>query len=368
MKSFDFEPTTRILFGNDSIEHLGAVARQLNATRTLIVTDPGLVNAGYAGRAQVILRRESIDSVLFTDVPENPTTRDVEKGKAFAKKTGGIDLIVGLGGGSPMDTAKGINFLLTNGGNMEDYWGFNKATRPMLPSIGIPTTAGTGSEAQSYALISQEETHVKMACGDIKARFRAVILDPVLTLTAPHTVTAISGIDAITHTIETYVTKNRNPVSQMYSREAWKLLSANYERVLATPGDLDARANMLLGAHFAGTAIEHSMLGAAHACANPLTARYGIAHGVAVGLMLPAVIAFNQREVGELYTDLASNLLDIFLSLKRAGALPEQLRSYPVEKSILPTLASEAAQQWTGQHNPRPLTEQDFLHLYEKTW
>ncbi|MCI0414121.1 iron-containing alcohol dehydrogenase [bacterium] len=368
MNGFDFLQTTRVIFGVNSLDQLGGVAKELGATRALLVTDAGIINAGYAERAQDTLRKDSIESVLFSDVDENPTTTQVEAGVEVARKIGGIDLIVGLGGGSPMDCAKGINFLLTNGGRMEDYWGFNKATKPMLPSIGVPTTAGTGSEAQSYALISQKGTHTKMACGDVKARFRAVILDPALTVTAPKGVTAVSGIDAIAHAVETYVTKNRNPLTQMYSAEAWRLLSQNFETVLQEPVNVPARASMLLGAHFAGIAIEYSMLGAAHACANPLTSRYRIAHGVAVGLMLPAVIRFNQAEVAKEYRQLSDDLLETILELKRIASLPQKLSEFQVERNALPELARDAATQWTSKHNPRSLIESDFLALYESTF
>jgi alcohol dehydrogenase len=145
----------------------------------------------------------------------------------------------------------------------------------MLPMIAIPTTAGTGSEAQSYAVISDAESHAKMACGDPKAAFRVALLDPALTLSQPNTITATAGFDAIAHAVETYVTTRRNPVSEIFSQEAWKLLEPNFERVLAEPNDLRARSAMQLGAYFAGVAIEGSMLGATHACANPLTANYG---------------------------------------------------------------------------------------------
>lgn len=368
MNPFDFLPTTRVVFGVNALQQLGELARSVDAKRALLVTDEGILRTGYADQARQTMATHSIETFLFTGLEENPTTRHIEAGTEFAKAHAPIDLIIGLGGGSPMDCAKGINFLLTNGGKMEDYWGFNKATRPLLPSIGIPTTAGTGSEAQSYALISQEQTHVKMACGDIKARFRIVILDPVLTLTSPAGVTAVSGIDAIGHAVETFVTKMRNPLSKMYSREAWRLLHPNFQVVLQEPANLKARSEMLLGAHFAGVAIEHSMLGAAHACANPLTARFGIPHGIAVALMLPAVMAFNEPEVGNEYGELSGSLRERIIDLKRVASLPVRLREFSIEESILPDLAREAALQWTGKHNPRPVGETDFLRLYEETY
>ena len=205
-----------------------------------------------------------------------------------------------------------------------------------------------------------------MACGDPKAKFRAVILDPVLTTSMPRAVTAVSGIDAITHSIESYVCTARNPASQMFAEKAWELLERHFETVLTEPQNVEARGYMLLGAHFAGLAIEGSMLGAAHACANPLTMHYGVLHGVAVGLMMPHVIEWNAPEVQDLYNHLFSGKLqERFCELRSQGGTPERLRDCGVEKSSILKLANEAAQQWTGQYNPRPLTVDDFVRLYE---
>jgi alcohol dehydrogenase len=379
--TFEFGFFSRVIFGVNTLTQLGAVARELEATKVFLVTDPGVRAAGITDKAIESLHSSSIAVVVFDEVSENPTSTDVENAAKFAEASTGIDFIIGLGGGSAMDCAKGVNFLLTNGGRMEDYWGFNRATKPMLPSIGIPTTAGTGSEAQSYALISQEDTHRKMACGDVKARFRAVILDPLLTVTAPAKVTATAGIDAISHAVETYVTTKRNPVSQMFSVEAWKLLDANYEIVVRDPENINARAAMLLGSHFAGAAIEHSMLGAAHACANPLTARFGIDHGVAVSVMLPAVIQFNSEIVNASYAELldaanityqeqtpAARLSARIAELRTAGTLPQNLREFGITPEIFPELAHDACDQWTGKFNPRPLSEEDFVKLYEASY
>jgi alcohol dehydrogenase len=376
---FDFQPTSRVIFGENTINQIGLLTNELNGRRVLLVTDAGLLRFGHVERALHSLQNESIQVFTFSDVDENPTTRHVDNGVRFAKANAPIDLIIGFGGGSAMDCAKGINFLLTNGGKMEDYWGADKATKPMLPSIGIPTTAGTGSEAQSFALISQEKTHIKMACGDKKARFRAVILDPNLVKTAPQRVAAIAGIDAISHAVESYVSTRRNPISQMFAREAWRLLARSFEVILKEPENIEAQGNMLLGAHLAGAAIENSMLGAAHACANPLTATYGITHGIAVGLMLPHVVQFNSQAVNELYADLlhiagisvkpssgfGERLSERIVELKNAASLPQRLRECNVEKQTLPELAKAAASQWTGKFNPRAVGEVELLQLYE---
>ena len=265
---FDFEPRTRLVFGCGTIGRLGTLAAELGFKRPLLVADQGLVTAGHVALAERCLAGAGLDVVPFHDFDVNPDTTMVEAGCAVARPRA-IDSIIGLGGGSSMDCAKGINLLLTNGGRIEDYLGYGKATRPMLPMIGVPTTAGTGSEAQSYAVIADAATHTKMACGDPKAAFRVAILDPELTLSQPTHVTATSGFDAIAHAVETAVTTRRTAVSDCFAREAWRLLDASYETVLDRPDDVEARAAMHLGAFYAGLAIEQSMLGAAHALRQP---------------------------------------------------------------------------------------------------
>jgi alcohol dehydrogenase len=238
----------------------------------------------------------------------------------------------------------------------------------MLPSIGIPTTAGTGSEAQSYALISDAETHAKMACGDPKAAFRIAMLDPVLTVSQPRHVTAVAGYDAIAHAVESYVTSKRNPVSDLFAKDAWRLLEAHYERVLAEPGDLIARGAMLLGAHEAGIAIEQSMLGATHACANALTAHHGTTHGVAIGVMLPHVVRWNADHVNDRYRQLHRDLPSRLEELRRAGGLPATLGEIGIPRDGLSALAADAAKQWTGTFNPRPFDAAAALELYERAY
>src|SRR3989475_551638 len=295
LPSFDYQPRTRIVFGLNSVERVGELARGLGAKVVLVVTDPGIVTAGHADRVEHILLSCGLGVLVFDEVHENPTTRDVDKCLAVAKAAD-IDTLVGLGGGSSMDTAKGCNFLLTNGGHVQDYNGVGKTSLPMLPFIAIPTTAGTGSECQSAALIADEQTHQKMACLDPRAAARIAILDPALTVSQPPLVTAHTGVDAVAHAVETAVTKRRNNLSVMFSHESFKLTVPSLPRVLSNPKDIDARGRMLLGAAFAGTAIENSMLGAAHAAANPLTAHYGIVHGEAVGLLLPHVVRFHAQD------------------------------------------------------------------------
>ena len=383
MISFDYQPRTRIVFGPDKIDSLGDLAGELGARRALLVTDAGIVAAGHAERALSALRRAGIEPQVYDGVEENPSTDHVDAGLALARRHD-PELIVGLGGGSSMDCAKGINFLFSNGGAMKDYWGTGKATRPMLPTIAVPTTAGTGSETQSFALISDAQSHVKMACGDKKASFRIAILDPKLTVSQPPRVTALTGIDALAHALETYVTNARTPLSLAFSREAWLLVGENFSHVLDDPTDLGARSGMQLGAAFAGLAIENSMLGATHALANPLTARYGIVHGQAIGLMLPHVIRFNGAQFGTWYRDLLEGtggangfpppesgyggLAEFVARLVHKAGLPASLSECGVEQTALREMAVDAAKQWTGRFNPRTVGEAELLGLYETAY
>ncbi|HEY3139360.1 MAG TPA: iron-containing alcohol dehydrogenase [Blastocatellia bacterium] len=376
MQPFDFYPRTRLIFGEGSFERLGALASELGFRRTLLVADKGILACGYVDRASKLLGQSGVTVLTFDGFDSNPNTLMVEAGRDFAAPLQ-IDSIIGLGGGSSMDTAKAINFLLTNGGVMQDYWGYGKARAQMLPMIGIPTTSGTGSEAQSYALISDAETHVKMACGDPGAAFKVAILDPQLTVSQPAGVTATAGFDAISHAVETYVTTKRSAASEMFSLAAWRLLEAHYERVIKDPQDIEARGAMQLGAYWAGIAIENSMLGAAHACANPLTANYNTEHGVAIALMLPHVVRWNGYVVAEQYRELLkqgstgdesqpgealARRLEYFI---RVGGLRRGLKAAGVPERDLARLAAEAASQWTGQHNPRKFGEAEALALYK---
>ena len=370
---FDHQPRTRLVFGNNAAAKTGELARQIGLQKVLLITDAGVLAAGHAERVRRSLEEAGIKVVLFDKVRENPATGDVAVCLSAARDAA-IDGFIGLGGGSSLDTAKGCNFLLTNGGRMQDYRGVGKAAKPMLPLIAIPTTAGTGSECQSFALVADETTHQKMACGDPKAAARVAILDPLLTLSQPPRVAACTGIDALSHALETAVTRPRNPISVAYSREAFRLCWVNLPRVLQRPDDLEARAGMLLGAALAGLAIENSMLGAAHAAANPLTAHFKIVHGQAIGLMLPHVLRFNGRDpaASRLYASLdssnADELAEKLESLLDLAGMARSLSQCGVERSSIPVLAREAAGQWTASFNPRPVGAGDFIKLYEAAW
>ncbi|HYF48232.1 MAG TPA: iron-containing alcohol dehydrogenase [Planctomycetota bacterium] len=385
LSPFEYRQPVRLVYGENSIERLGDLVREHGGTKVLLVTDKGIVQAGHAERAAQSISKAGLSVATFDGVDENPTTRHVSACVEFAKKHD-VTFIVGLGGGSSMDTAKGANFVLSNGGKMADYWGTNRAAKPMLPFIAVPTTAGTGSECQSYALISDEDTHRKMACGDDKAYARVALLDPVLTVSQPLAVTANTGIDTITHALEAHVTTARTPVSQIFSRESWRLAEAHLETVLHEPKNIAARGAMQLASAYGGMAIAQSMLGAAHSAANPLTAVYNVVHGQAVGIMLPHVVRFNAQDTEAAlgYADLAcavkiargaddprqavDSLLERLFKLLAAAHIPESLEQCGAARSRVPELAEDAARQWTARFNPRKIGMDDFRALYESAF
>ncbi len=378
---FEFNSRTRLIYGEGTVDRIAEATTGLGGSHVLLVSDPGVAAAGHVKAVQAALTGHGVGVQVFDQVRENPTTYDVDRcvdcvdGQA-------IDLIIGLGGGSSMDTAKACNFIVTNGGVMADYRGFGKASRPMLPMIAIPTTAGTGSEVQSYTLIADDTTHAKMACGDSKAAPKIAILDPALTLSQPAQVTATAGIDAVAHAVESAVSTAATPLSRMFAIEAFRRAVPGFSALMNKPADLVARGEMLLAAALAGTAIENSMLGAAHSAANPLTAHFGITHGHAVGLMLPSVIRYNAHNAStrSVYAELAragavvslttteraatEALADRAAELVRAGGLPQTLGECGVTAADVDRLAAEAAAQWTARFNPRPINADAFRTLY----
>lgn len=373
VEPFVSRQSPKIVFGPGTLRELPACVRELGASSVFLVTDPGLARAGHLDKARHILEAAGIPLEVYDRARENPREADAEACCAAARGLR-FDCIIALGGGSSMDTAKACNFLLTNGGAMRDYHGYAKATKPMLPFIAIPTTAGTGSECQSYALVSRDDTHEKMACGDPKVRARIALLDPELTETQPRSVAVLTGLDALAHALESAVCTRRSAMSAVYSEAAFRHLSGAIARVIAGNASTGDRARMQLGAAFSGLAIENSMLGAAHAAANPLTARHDVVHGHAIALMLPHVLRYNAEVPSAQAT--YSRFSDI---LRESGTSDRPLVDWVAEivaacslpgvngaAGDVPILARDASRQWTGQFNPRPLQVDDFEALYHR--
>ncbi|MFM7185678.1 MAG: iron-containing alcohol dehydrogenase [Planctomycetota bacterium] len=375
--SFACSAPTRLVVGPGSIGRLGELARELGGTRALVASDPGIARVGHTAAGIAALEAAGLATEVFSAFTENPTEAEIAAGTHVAQ---GFrpDLLVGLGGGSSMDCAKGINFLLSCGGRMRDYRGRGTATGPLLPSIAVPTTAGTGSETQSFALITEDGTGTKMACGDPRAAFRIAVLDVNLTLTQPLTLAAVTGIDALAHAIESHVSTAATPASRMFSREAWRLLATSLPNVLSDRDTTHDRAAVQFAAALAGWAIENAMLGAAHALANPLTAAHGVVHGQAVGVMLPHVVRFNAASCGAAYADLlgavgidasaatsGATLASWLTRMLAAARLATTLAGCGIAAPEVDLLAAAAAAQWTAGFNARGVTAADLATLYE---
>ena len=368
-------PSPLVRSGGGTLSDLGASVRELGLQRSLVTSDLGIVAAGITRRAVESLEEAGLFARVFSDFGENPSESDVAAA-AEAARAMDADSLVGVGGGSSLDVAKGAAFLLAGGGRMEDYRGYGKCPRPLLPLIGVPTTAGTGSEAQSYALISRDRDQQKLACGAPSAMFRAVILDPTLLRSAPPEVIAATGFDAIAHAVETAVTCGRTEASVALSHRAFMLLSRAFPLAVTGQADAGNWEDMQLGAFLAGAAIERSMLGAAHACANPLTRRFDVAHGRALAITLPRVVRWNAASAREAYRDLLraaeippgaepaetlAGRLDAWIA---TAGLPRDLGGESLPVADLPALAEEASAEWTGRFNPRPFDAAGALAVY----
>lgn len=383
--TWSFGLATRIVAGPGSVQRVGELAG--DHSRVLLVTDPGVARAGHAETVRACLLSAGLEVSCFESVQENPTTVDVEAARE-ALREARAELVVAVGGGSSIDAAKGAILLAAGGGRIDEYWARHEAPRapdaPLLPLIAIPTTAGTGSEVQSFALVADPDTHAKMACGHPGLAPRAAILDPSLTATMPQGVAACTGLDALTHAVEAAVSRAASSLSRTCALEAFARLARHLPLVLEGRAGEVEREGMLVGAALAGLAIENGMLGAAHSMANPLTAHHGLAHGQAVAMALPHVIRFNGSAEGtaDLYRELAvrgglapagepaEEAVELLArrveELLELAGLPTGLCRVGVEVEGIPALAAEAACQWTAGFNPREVGEPDFVELFSK--
>jgi len=355
---FDFRPRTRILFGAGEFARLGEVAREQNATRCLVLAGQASVDAGHAQEAVRSLKARRMEVFGFHDFTSNPTVAMVEAAREYAGPHA-VNLVVGLGDGGALDFAKAVNVVLSNGGSIRDYRGYGNMPKPVLPMIAVPTAAGTGSESQSNCAIFDPEDGANIICGDPKIFFRTAVLDAHLTLGQSAALTAANGYAAIGRAVETLFSTRRTPISECFSREAYRLLDSGFGRVLQAPEDLEARSGMLLGAHFTGLAAEYSALGPAHACAQPLVKHYKLLPGAALALVL--VPALDWMDQG---ADLAPRLRH----LAAAAELPAALNDAGIPEQVLPRLAEEAAAQWAGRFSARHFDAQAALDIYRAAY
>lgn len=381
-KKFTVTQPTRIHFGVDSIDQLAAQVRRLGGSQVFLVVDPGVVAAGMLPRLTASLEADSIPFTVHEKVDPEPGLQLADDAAKLAQRQK-CDCVIGAGGGSAMDVAKAVSILLTNGGKAADYIGLDKIAKAGVPKIMVPTTAGTGAEMTFTAVFINEETNSKAGMNGDLLYPDAAILDPTLTLSIPPRVTAATGIDALTHALEAYVSNQAHPVSDMYALEAIELIATNLGKAYANGDNLEARSNMLLGSLLAGKALATAGVGLVHAMAYPLGGMHQIPHGLANAVLLPYVMAYNlvgaperfaviaemcgidtaamnRREAGEAAVEAVYHLNDDI-------EIPKTLRELKIPRDDIPEMARIALSvSRPVANNPRKPSLDEVMAIYEE--
>jgi alcohol dehydrogenase class IV len=375
---FRYEIPTAIEFGNGSINQLADHVKSLGGNKVLIVGDPGLVKAGITERLASILGNSSISSEVFSDIQPDPEIESVEKGTAVAKETN-CDLVVGVGGGSSLDIAKAVGLMLNNAGHIRDYVGINKVPFKGAPVIAVPTTAGTGSELTIWSVLSDKKMKSKLSVGSAFNCPDLALCDPELTLSLPPHITASTGMDALTHALESYVNKATQPISEGMSVQAMKLIARSLRLAVVQGDNLQARSDMLMASLIAAMAFNSTRLGLAHALALPLGAHFHIPHGTVNAILLPEVMQFNITgnigkfaEIAGIFGERIEHLSQREAAEKAVGAIrllkadvgiTQTLADYGVNEGQLDLIAEEAMLSGNVPVNPRKPTLEDLKNI-----
>jgi len=326
---FQFVSPRRMIMGENSIKSLGQVVKGYGVGKVLLVTDKVLRELGVLEPAIESLDLAGIEFDIFDDVEPNPTIENVEHGIEMVKKER-FDIVIGIGGGSPLDVAKGVALMATNPGKVNDYLGmFLPVPEKPLPIILVPTTAGTGSELSFAAVYSDHAAQKKTQIYNYELVPLVAIVDPIMMMGCPSKLTAASGLDALTHAIESYVCKNGNPYSEALAAQAIRLIIKGLVPASKDGNDMKARTQMALGSTFAGMAMSASGLGVNHALAYPLTTHHNVPHGTANAVFLPYSMAFNAEEVPEKYANIAE-----FMGLETTGLSPKEASLKAIETIV----------------------------------
>ena len=379
-KVFSFTGAKKVIFGNGSLHGLAGHIKDLNAKNPLVVIDKNLAQAGFQERVASLLIPEGMKYTIFNRVEPEPRIELADEGAALAIKNK-CDIVIGIGGGSAMDVAKAIAVLVTNKGSAVDYLGLNKVSRPGLPKIMIPTTAGTGSEVTFTAVFVRKNLKKKEGMNSPYLYPELALLDPELTLSLPAAPTAQTGIDALCHAVESYTSVNASPMSELFSLEAIALIAENLRTCVHNGKNLHARENMLLGSLYAGLGLANAGVTAVHSLSYPLGGRYGIGHGLANTVMLPAVMAFNLPAALDKFADIAEAMGECtdglpareaaYLALEAVEALIEDcgihtsLEELGIKKKDFPALADVALTVARPlENNPRKVTKEAAIEIY----
>lgn len=379
-KIFSFTGAKKIIFGNGSIHNLTSYIKELDAKNPLVVIDKNLAKAGFQERIANLLIPEGMKYTVYDKVEPEPGIELADEGAALAIKNKS-DIVIGIGGGSAMDVAKAIAVLATNKGSAVDYLGLNKVPKHGLPKIMIPTTAGTGSEVTFTAVFVRRNLKKKEGMNSPYLYPELALLDPELTLSLPPAPTAQTGIDALCHAIESYTSVNASPMSELFSLEAIVLISENLRNCVHDGKNLKAREKMLLGSLYAGLGLANAGVTAVHSLSYPLGGKYGIGHGMANTLMLPAVMAFNLPAALDKFADIADAMGEItddlpvreaaYLAVEAVESLIEDcgvyssLAEFGIQEKDFPALADVAMTVARPlENNPRKVTKEDAIEIY----
>lgn len=381
VRSFDFHLTTKVLFGLGSLKNLVAEVGRLGGSRPMLVSDALLAKTEVFKAVCKELEAANVEYVTYTDVEPNPTIEIMDRGAtAFREK--GCDLLIGVGGGSSMDTAKGIGIVVSNGGSIRDYCGAFKVKRQPVPVIAIPTTTGTGSEVSWHISVKDKASNFKLSVRSDLAVPAVAILDPSLVTSIPAKVAAETGMDALCHLFESYTSNNSSPFMDALAIDGIRRLGKYFRRFYANPRDIEAAANMMYAAMLGGIVISHARTGAVHALARPVGAHFGVGHGLACGVLLPYLMEYNWMACPEKFADLAMAFgekvgnLSVYEAAVKAVeavrrlladlAIPDKLGVLGVRQESIPDLARDAIETGSAAFNPRQVNQEELERILEK--
>lgn len=382
--NFVFSIPTLIVFGCNCVEELGKRVKSLEGSKALIVTDKGIVNSGILEKVKSILLKDNIEFIIFDEVEPNPLDTTVERGVDIAIREK-CNIVIGIGGGSSMDAAKAVAMRVTNReGTLLDYIGINRVKNNPLPIIAVPTTSGTASELTIFSVLTNSKDMTKISIGSDLLTPKIAICDPTLTISMPPNITAMTGMDALTHAIESYVTTVATPVTKALALESIRLIANNLRRAVSRGEDLQARTNMLLASLLAGMAFRHTRLGIAHALAMPLGSwDIRLPHGLANALVLPYVMEFNLpgnlegyaeiaiamgESSGDTLRETALKSVKAVKELIRDIGLPKNLKSVGVKREDFDRISQEAMKSGNLAVNPRICKKEDLISILEASY
>ena len=382
MNSFSFTIPQNIVVGAGSLKRLPELAKNLKKSKAYIISGPHLEKIGMVDKCREALKAAGIESDSFTQTEGNPSTDTVAKA-AEGFKSSKADFIVAFGGGSPLDVAKAVAVIASYGGNITDYEGGGKVPGPVVPMIAIPTTAGTGSEVTAFSVITDHSRNYKLTVVSNYLLPAYAILDPELITTVPKNTAAACGIDAMVHALEAFISKAASPFSDLFAKEALRLIGTSIRDYVLDRSNLAACEAMLTGSLFAGIAFSHARLGDVHAMSHPVSAYFDVAHGVANAVLLPTIVDYNMTYASEKYKYIYDCICEKPLDddsftpemlaaeirvLNDELGIPSSLSEVGVDSSLFDKMADDAMKSGNILVNPRPTTKKDILALYAQAF